>query len=108
MSDSPDLLENCNHYTPARRNSTKTTVRYFIRDCPYCVIEKQQSQLRLLAEAVLEAHFDYGGCDENCTFATGNGCTADTDKVECSNICQCPACVLAREIMEVSATVRVD
>jgi len=70
-----------------------------IADIVQNVINEKQSQLRTLAEAVLEAHFDYGGCGGNCTFATASGCTA-TDKVECDNICKCPACTMAREILE--------
>lgn len=86
MRETIDRLENCNHYTPARRNSTRTTVRYFIGDCPYCMIEHQQTQLRTLAEELLYAHQNI--CAGSGTISGG------------SVGCLCSACRLAREIME--------
>jgi len=54
-------------------------------------IKEQQSQLRLLAEAVLEAHIEANLCVD----CDPNACPP------CDQCCQCPACVLAREIIEV-------
>ena len=70
------------------------------------VIDKQRSQLRTLAEAVLAAHrCSYGNFSsgaEGCLLDIGESCGYGTDST-CSyyNKCQCPACQLAREIMEV-------
>jgi len=69
----------------------------------WCKYEDVQSKLRLLAEAVLEAHSK--SC-KDCP-VEDDDCMIDY-KCKVNRNCQCPACVLAREIMEVSDAVRVD
>jgi len=64
----------------------------------WCKYEEVQSQLRLLAEAVLEAHIEANLCVD---------CDPDSCP-PCNQCCQCPACQLAREIMGVSDAVQVD
>jgi hypothetical protein len=68
-------------------------------------LQKQQSQLKLLAEAVLEAHrcMAPGHHQTVCIEEQGESCSfALCQKyTEClhHNKCQCPACTVAREVV---------
>lgn len=78
------------HRTPARDNQYRATARYYVDSCPYCQIEQLQSQLHLLAKAVLEAH-----SADALTDLEGNG-----NWVPELIGCQCEACRVAREVLK--------
>lgn len=84
------------HHTPARDNQYRATARYYVDSCPYCKIEQLQSQLHLLAKAVLEAHKGKGHCIDCPHVEYGE------DYQRCKggeyDCCKCTACKVAREV----------
>jgi len=66
-------------------------------DCPYhSNIQQLKSQLRTLAQAVLDAHTD--SC-EKCPENIDRGCSGQ-DVGYNVNCCQCEACTIAREVLK--------